>query len=103
MVAAGRRQAPKGIHVRYDGVEGRVARSGACDVKLHGTLSLHGSDHDLVVPIHAELANDQWRGIAKFEVPYIQWGLKDPSNFLLKVKPVVNVELEMAVAMNQSK
>jgi hypothetical protein len=24
------------------------------------------------------------------------WGIKDPSNFLLKVKPVVNVELEMS-------
>jgi len=28
-------------------------------------------------------------------VPYIQWGIKDPSNWLLKVKPVVSVELEM--------
>jgi len=77
-------------------IEGHVSRTGASDVKLHGTLSLHGSDHDLVVPVHAELANDQWKGTAKFEVPYIQWGLKDPSNFLLKVKPIVNVELEMS-------
>jgi polyisoprenoid-binding protein YceI len=77
-------------------VEGHLSRTGASDVKLHGTLSLHGSDHALVVPVHAELANDQWKGTAKFEVPYIQWGLKDPSNFLLKVKPIVNVELEMS-------
>src|SRR5579863_1831400 len=31
-------------------VEGRVSRMGASDVKLHGILSLHGSDHALVVP-----------------------------------------------------
>jgi polyisoprenoid-binding protein YceI len=84
-------------------VEGRVSRTGASDVKLHGTLSLHGSDHDLVVPVHAELANDQWKGTAKFEIPYIQWGLKDPSNFLLKVKPIVNVELEMSGPITQPK
>jgi polyisoprenoid-binding protein YceI len=84
-------------------VEGHVARTGASDVRLHGTLSLHGSDHELVVPVHAELANDQWKGTAKFEIPYIQWGLKDPSNFLLKVKPVVNVELEMSGPITQSK
>jgi polyisoprenoid-binding protein YceI len=77
-------------------IEGHVSRSGGCDVKLHGTLSLHGSDHALAVPVHVELVDNQWKGTAKFEVPFIQWGLKDPSNFLLKVKPIVNVELEMS-------
>lgn len=76
-------------------IEGRVARSGDCDVKLRGVISLHGSEHEIVVPVHAELASDSWTGTAKFDVPYIQWGIKDPSNWLLKVKPVVNVELEM--------
>jgi len=81
-------------------VEGRVSRAGASDVKLHGILSIHGSDHELLIPVHAELANDRWKGAAKFEVPYIQWGLKDPSNFLLKVKPVVNVEVDMSGPLN---
>ena len=76
-------------------IEGKVARSGNSDVKLRGVISLHGGEHEIVVPVHAELAPDRWKGTAKFEVPYIQWGIKDPSNWLLKVKPVVNVELEM--------
>ena len=76
-------------------IEGKVARSGNSDVKLHGVISLHGGDHEIIVPVHAELASDRWKGTAKFDVPYIQWGIKDPSNWLLKVKPVVNVELEM--------
>lgn len=76
-------------------VEGKVTRSGNCEVKLHGIISLHGSDHEIIVPVRAELAADHWKGTAKFDVPYVQWGVKDPSNWLLKVKPVVNVELEM--------
>jgi len=76
-------------------IEGKVASPGNSDVKLHGIFTLHGTDHDLVVPVHTELKGNQWSGTAKFDVPYTQWGLKDPSNFLLKVKPLVSVELEM--------
>jgi polyisoprenoid-binding protein YceI len=84
-------------------VEGQVASIGASDVKLRGTISLHGADHELTALIHANLASDHWTGTAKFEVPYISWGIKDPSNFFLKVKPVVNVELEMSGALNSAK
>ncbi len=77
-------------------VQGRVGQSGASDVKLDGVFSIHGANHDLTALVHAELTGDRWRGTGKFEVPYVKWGIKDPSNFLLKVKPVVNVELEMS-------
>jgi polyisoprenoid-binding protein YceI len=77
-------------------VQGKVGLSGASDVKLDGVFSIHGADHNLTALVHAELTGDRWRGTSKFEVPYVKWGIKDPSNFLLKVKPVVNVELELS-------
>jgi polyisoprenoid-binding protein YceI len=84
-------------------VEGKVVQSGASDVKLSGVFSIHGADHDLTALVHAELTGDHWRGTGKFEVPYVKWGIKDPSNFLLKVKPVVNVELEMSGEIKAAK
>ena len=80
-------------------VEGRVAASGPSDVKVHGMFSIHGTDHELTAIVHAELAGDHWTGTGRFEVPYVSWGIKDPSNFFLKVKHVVNVELEMSGAV----
>jgi polyisoprenoid-binding protein YceI len=77
-------------------VEGKVARTGDSNVKLRGTILLHGQEHEIVVPVHAQLAADRWAGTGNFEVPYIQWGMKNPSTWLLKVKPVVNVELQLA-------
>ncbi len=77
-------------------IDGKVAPSGASDVKLAGVFSIHGADHELTAQVHAELTGDHWRGISNFEVPYVQWGIKDPSNFFLKVKPLVKVELEMS-------
>jgi polyisoprenoid-binding protein YceI len=84
-------------------VEGKVANSGGSEVKLHGSLLLQGTIHELVVPVHAELTGESWKGTGKFEVPYIQWGLKNPSNFMLKVQPIVNVELELSGAVNKSR
>jgi polyisoprenoid-binding protein YceI len=77
-------------------VEGKVGQAGASDVKLNGVFSIHGADHDLTALVHAELNGDRWTGTSKFEVPYVKWGIKNPSNFLFKVKPVVSVELEMS-------
>ena len=77
-------------------IDGKVTASGASDATLHGVFSIHGADHDLITPVHTELSGDHWKGTTKFEVPYVKWGIKDPSNFLLKVKPVVNVELELS-------
>ena len=68
-------------------VEGKVGQSGASDVKLGGVFFIHGADHDLTALVHTELMGDRWRGTGKFEVPYVKWGIKDPSNFFLKVKP----------------
>jgi polyisoprenoid-binding protein YceI len=84
-------------------VEGKVSRSGASDVTLSGTFSIHGADHELSASVHAELAGDRWTGTCKFPVPYVNWGIKDPSNFLLKVQPVVNVELDMSGGLASSK
>jgi len=83
-------------------VEGAVGLSGASDVKVRGIINVHGQDHEIVSVVHAEVAADRWKGNAKFDVPYIQWGIKDPSNWLLKVKPVVNVELDMAGTVKAS-
>jgi polyisoprenoid-binding protein YceI len=79
-------------------VEGTVASSGPSEVKVHGMFSIHGTNHELTALVHAELAGDHWTGTGKFEVPYVSWGIKDPSNFFLKVKHVVDVELEMSGA-----
>jgi polyisoprenoid-binding protein YceI len=80
---------------RPDRVEGKVAAAGASSVQVHGTFLLHGAEHELTVPVQAELTPDHWKGTGKFNVPYIRWGLKNPSNFMLKADPTVDVELEM--------
>jgi polyisoprenoid-binding protein YceI len=83
--------------------DGKLALSGISDGNIHGILSIHGEDHQLTTSVHAELTGDRWNGTTKFEVPYVNWGIKDPSNFLLKVKPVANVEIELSGEVKPSR
>ena len=54
------------IIFRPDRVEGQISQQGTCAVQVHGRFVLHGSEHELIVPVQAELAGDHWTGSAKF-------------------------------------
>lgn len=90
------------IVFRPDHVEGKISDRGACNVQVHGVFVLLGKEHELTVPVQAELGAEHWTGKAKFSVPFIDWGLKNPSNFLLKVDHVVEVELELKGSLQRA-
>jgi polyisoprenoid-binding protein YceI len=80
---------------RPDRVNGKIAPQGTSTVQVHGMFVLHGREHELVVPVQAELAGDHWTGSANFNIPFIDWGLKNPSSFFLKVEHAVQIQLEL--------
>jgi polyisoprenoid-binding protein YceI len=84
-------------------IDGQVSLTSPSDFRVKGIVNLHGGDHEVVALVHSEFNGDHWKGTAKFDVPYTKWGIKDPSNFLLKVKPVVNIELDMAGTQSVAK
>jgi polyisoprenoid-binding protein YceI len=87
---------------RPDSFTGKLASQGDSTVEVHGILILHGSEHELTVPVKATLSGDQWTGSASFSVPFIDWGLKNPSTWLLKVEHAVKVELELKGTLQSS-
>jgi polyisoprenoid-binding protein YceI len=82
------------IVFRPDRVDGKVATSGHSDVQLHGVFSLHGADHEMMVPLSVDAANGGYQAVATFTVPYIKWGLKNPSTFLLRVSDKVEITVK---------
>jgi len=83
------------ITFRPDSITGKLETRGDSTVQIHGIFGLHGSEHEMTVPAHANISGDHWTGNAKFSVPFIEWGLKNPSTWLLKVEHSVNMELEL--------
>jgi hypothetical protein len=74
---------------------GTIAPSGDSTIQVSGVFTLHGAAHDLTLPmqIHIDGANLTAKG--SFIVPYVQWGLKDPSIFILKVAKEVGIDLTL--------
>jgi polyisoprenoid-binding protein YceI len=74
-------------------VEGNVLPAGISAVQVHGMFGIHGAEHEITVPAEVELAPDHWSLTVHFAVPYVKWGLKDPSTFILRVEKTVVIDL----------
>ncbi len=81
------------ITFRPDRVDSQVANLGTSTVQVHGIFSIHGADHELIMPIRVQVFADHWIADAHFTVPYVKWGIKDPSNFVLRVSESVEVDV----------
>ena len=76
-----------------DHVEGKLAPDEPSQVDVHGLFNIHGADHELTLHFQVE----QSIASAHFTIPYVQWGIKDPSNFLLKVDKTVEMDIKTIV------
>lgn len=74
-------------------VTGEVASEGRSQVTLEGTITLHGASHPVSLTGAVTTHAGQLTGDTTFEVPYIAWGLKNPSTFLLRVSDKVTIEV----------
>jgi len=83
------------IVFRPERMDGKLLRDAPSTVRLQGVFLLHGQEHEMDAPVEARFDGERWTGTTHFSVPYIQWGLKNPSNFILKVKPEVEVEIKL--------
>jgi polyisoprenoid-binding protein YceI len=81
------------ISFRPDRVEGNVATLGTSNIQVHGMFSIHGADHELTMPIRVEVFPDHWTADTHFTVPYVKWGIKNPSTFVLRVSESVEIDV----------
>jgi len=76
--------------------QGTLAPSGDSTIQVSGVFTLHGSPHDITVPMQVHIDGANLTAKGSFVVPYVKWGLKDPSIFILKVAKEVHIDLNLA-------
>ena len=78
-------------------MDGKLEAQGKSEVKLHGILAIHGKQHEITAAVEAQAVAGGYDATASFEVPYIDWGMKNPSTFILRVNKVVTVAVHTVV------
>jgi polyisoprenoid-binding protein YceI len=85
------------IVFRPDRVDGKVAAEGKSQVQLHGIFAIHGAEHEIILPATVEAEAGQYNVNTTFEVPYVKWGMKNPSTLMLRVSDKVEITIQTVV------
>jgi len=75
---------------------GGLAASGDSTIQVTGIFTLLGTPHEITIPILVHLEGTTATAKAQFVVPYVQWGLKNPSFLVWKADNDVAIDLLLA-------
>jgi polyisoprenoid-binding protein YceI len=74
-------------------IDGELAPAGESAIKIRGTMSVHGVDRPMSLPVTVNVTENHVTGRTSFAVPFVAWGMDDPSVFLLRVAKEVQVHV----------
>jgi len=74
---------------------GTVAASGDSTIQVSGVFTLLDIDHDLTVPMQIHIDGSKATAKGQFVVPYVRWGLKNPSFLIWKAENDVAIDLTL--------
>ncbi len=74
-------------------IEGRLAATGESYATIRGSMSIHGSEHTVAIPVRIQVAGNRVIARASFDIPYVAWGMYDPSVFVVRVAKKVRVAI----------
>jgi polyisoprenoid-binding protein YceI len=82
-------------------IDGAVPLQGTSNVKLYGVFTIHGASHEVMMDTRVTTTSDKLDATIQFDIPYVSWGMKDPSNFLLKVNKTVHLTIDIAAPLEK--
>ncbi|MFP5228010.1 MAG: YceI family protein [Acidobacteriota bacterium] len=79
---------------------GQIAESGSSQIQVKGTFTLLGQPHEITVPMTVQIDGSHCTATGSFDIPYVHWGVKDPSIFMLKMAKDVKIQLNLSGQIN---
>lgn len=82
-------------------VTGNMAPQGQWQYEIQGIFGLHGAEHELSMTGSVQISGDRFTATAHFVVPYTNWGVKNPSSFILRVSDKVEIDISASGHVTQ--
>lgn len=74
-------------------ISGKLAPQGTSQLELQGLLSLHGEQHPMTFIVPVQVNEAKVSAEVRFTLPYQNWGMKNPSTFVLRVSDKVSIDV----------
>ena len=81
-------------------MQGTLPANGNSEITLSGVMSIHGSEHPITVTAPVLISKGGVTTDVHFVVPYVQWGMKDPSTFVLRVNKEVDIVVHLVGSLS---
>jgi polyisoprenoid-binding protein YceI len=75
-------------------VVGKIDLSAAGSVTVDGFLNLHGQDHPMQITVNLHPQGSTVALATHFVIPFVAWGLKDPSTFIFRTDKQVILDVD---------
>jgi polyisoprenoid-binding protein YceI len=85
------------ITFRPTHVDGKIDLSAPGPVTVHGIFTLHGQDHPLQITVNLHPQPATVALSTHFSVPFVAWGLKDPSTFIFRTDKEVAIDIDASI------
>jgi hypothetical protein len=74
---------------------GTIPASGEGTIEVKGIMTLLGTPHEITVPMQVQIAGEKCTAKTHFAVPYVDWGLKNPSFLVFRAENEVGMDLKL--------
>jgi polyisoprenoid-binding protein YceI len=82
------------ITFRPTHVDGKVDLTSAGTITIDGIMNLHGQDHPIQITVNLHPKDASIASQCHFTIPFVEWGLKDPSVLMFRTEKVVTLDVD---------
>ncbi len=82
-------------------MSGPFTPEGNSEIQVEGTFRIHGNDHPVTLLVPLQISGSSANFKTQLVIPYVKWGMKNPSTFVLRVSDKVELDIAASGHLSQ--